>query len=683
MTDEEFQAKLNALGLASKNYSSMDEEQGPASELMATTQIEPNASFQPPEEYPGQTAFTQNFAKPQTETSPRFTPEQLNDPKQLAYLKTFTKQPPSEEEIAAAQPEVSTPSLPPANTSIPEGAPLNKADKSFGERMGTGNQYFPTPNALEGPQTFKEFDARLEQKKPALFQNPYAGLSTEEADRQIIAGEMPIPAPIESQSLPKVTPLPVDEESIGRGITASRDTSLEGSPTTDIAPENVPALTLPPAKDLTVPQSNQPWPTTEQSTESTNPLDNPELGDAALKDAQDRSRNTRLANAFGEGIANFAATASGRPFDRSFFEAQGKRADQSIENIKERRDAMIKKQALAHNLVESQIKKLTLGNAKQASDPNSDVSKTARAIYEMSHPEIKNTEGWKNFTANDLKEFGQHPLEEQAKIEGRKIERDTLAAAKAEAADKKSAEAKTKAGRKQLAEMSKTLSPNRRQVGALGQANANFHAAERLEGLVKRAEISQEPLNFTGPESEEFALGVARLLSTGGAQARSQVEALVPQSAKGKLQDTLSWLLNKPMGREQQEFFKRMYSTNITEKEIARQQVQRAQLSSLVLHENLKNDPEFYDDWVRNVEGAGLSEDIYDEFKEARKEGKDFSIDYNKVKTKLEEGKVLPSSVTQSFPKQVSRIDPTTKKTQYALVKDENELAASSQKGFK
>jgi len=387
MTDDEFRAKLRALGLVSKNYSSIEEtplmqdgeqvgvEQGPASELTAAR----------PEEQ--QAELSLSSPAPKAEPVPMLAPD----------------------------------------TTVP-GVKIKGADRSIGEMSDSGNQYFPTPNALEGPQTGQEFDARLEQKKPALFQNPYAGLSAEEADRQIMASEMPtsgsISEPVDSRDFPVARSLPVDEERIGKGITASRDTNLEGPPTTDITPEQVPILTPPSSKDLSISQGNQTWPTTQQ--ESTNPLENPELGDSALKDAQDRSRNMHLATAFGEGLGTFATKAAGQPFDRSFYENQTKQANQPIENIKERREAFIKNQQMVNYLLDSQMKKLTLKEAQDANKVDSNISKTAQALWLKYHPELSKDLILQS-TAKELEQLGKIIEQEQRAEETKSRNRQTAA----------------------------------------------------------------------------------------------------------------------------------------------------------------------------------------------------------------------------------------------------------------
>lgn len=134
------------------------------------------------------------------------------------------------------------------------------------------------------------------------------------------------------------------------------------------------------------------------------------------------------------------------------------------------------------------------------------------------------------------------------------------------------------------------LDPNKARGGNMSFNQKKVDQAERLEGLIYGS--SGNINNLDSRQIEELAIGLNSMLSNSSSSAVSQVEALVPKTVIGNAQKLKEWLSNDPQGTNQVAFVKRMAETVGREKEIAGEQVKKAQIARLAAHSHLeKADP--------------------------------------------------------------------------------------------
>lgn len=141
--------------------------------------------------------------------------------------------------------------------------------------------------------------------------------------------------------------------------------------------------------------------------------------------------------------------------------------------------------------------------------------------------------------------------------------------------------------------LQKDLDPDARLSGNAGKISQTLINAQKLRALV--TDPNGGPANLTGPQATEFATGLAAMLAPGGTVSDARVHDLVPQSMVGNAQDIKSWLLNEPMGRNQQAFVKLGLDTLDREEALARKQLSEIQKRRLGSHQTLhKEDPAAY-----------------------------------------------------------------------------------------
>ncbi len=93
--------------------------------------------------------------------------------------------------------------------------------------------------------------------------------------------------------------------------------------------------------------------------------------------------------------------------------------------------------------------------------------------------------------------------------------------------------------------------------------------------------------NLTRAESEDYAINLARLIGgSGGRVTQAQIEALVPDSAKGRFRGVQEFITNDPTGRDQQEFIRRMEALVSREMGTIEQQRHDAVARHLASHTN-------------------------------------------------------------------------------------------------
>lgn len=106
---------------------------------------------------------------------------------------------------------------------------------------------------------------------------------------------------------------------------------------------------------------------------------------------------------------------------------------------------------------------------------------------------------------------------------------------------------------KQIDNFVKYIDPTQKAGGAFAGYQKVIDAGKRLKPL-----LYKEDGSFANPNKqmmEEIAIAVNTLIAgSGGSRSRAQIESLIPDTYKGKLNDFLEKLKNEPVGRDQQKF---------------------------------------------------------------------------------------------------------------------------------
>ena len=345
-------------------------------------------------------------------------------------------------------------------------------------------------------------------------------------------------------SMPAAGTPPADIESLLSSSnqstpSAGTDGSPEANPNVPVPSmpsDQIPASTPPGGQSTPSPANPQPGtpaaaPTSTPNTQQSNmqsilslinslktPNQTPGLGDTDIKNAQDTARLKSLITGIGEAGGNFAATAAGRNFDPSFYTEQQKLANQPVQDIETRRNAMLNNTKVVDNILSSQLAGLSLQQKQQANDPNSDISKTARGIIAMLHPGIENTQGFNNLGAEDLKDFTQHILETKAKLDAAQAQRDTANAFRQSNVDAAQARIQNQQDQQnqqmqdKISKEVNTLSQSSRN--ALGAAGRSLISADRASKILNQPTVTPPDLNSVSLDIANIISGSATVSGT-------------------------------------------------------------------------------------------------------------------------------------------------------------------------
>lgn len=171
------------------------------------------------------------------------------------------------------------------------------------------------------------------------------------------------------------------------------------------------------------------------------------------------------------------------------------------------------------------------------------------------------------------------------------------------------------------------LDPNKARGGNMASNQKRVDNADRVQALLEQVHNNPDPRQM-----EELAISTQALLSASGSPAAEQVKALIPHSAIGNANKLKEWILNDPTGTGQQEFVKRMAETVSREKEVATNQVQKAQTQRLSAYGKFKEaDPDTYNS-ILNSYGLGEGKKVSSQDEKASPQLKVISgISYQKV----------------------------------------------------
>jgi hypothetical protein len=155
--------------------------------------------------------------------------------------------------------------------------------------------------------------------------------------------------------------------------------------------------------------------------------------------------------------------------------------------------------------------------------------------------------------------------------------------------------------------MGKDLDYSRVVRSSFGIAGLGYERAERLETLATSFENGDA---IRDAEMEELAMGMAQLVGGTAGAARSQVEALVPKTARGSAQKIKQWFLNEPQGLNQKKFVDRIMGSITREKETMGDQLQRQRYRRMANWDYLREKaPE---EWASIAESNGVNVEDYD-----------------------------------------------------------------------
>lgn len=320
------------------------------------------------------------------------------------------------------------------------------------------------------------------------------------------------------------------------------ETAPEEAPLAPIAPEQptpkepAPAQALAPSPKVQKAAQPAPITTPTEATKNTSAQDvssfirekygiKKELGDEAIKAAQEKARaGTFIAN-MGEAADTFAATLSGNTPRTQFYQRLRESAQRPVQEIEERRaGAKGEAEAIEKGIAtETSFEKLAAG--KRAIDPTSPESKRARFLIKQLAPEIAKDSEFETMTAAELDDAIK-ALGMKEQIEARK----EMAAGRAEQTKERQEEKKTETFRKEAIRdkqlLDKELNTEMARANTLtGRANIleiNIKEARAILDQMKNVPKDQIPQLISG-----FSQAMARVESAAsgaGAAARGTVQ---------------------------------------------------------------------------------------------------------------------------------------------------------------
>lgn len=153
------------------------------------------------------------------------------------------------------------------------------------------------------------------------------------------------------------------------------------------------------------------------------------------------------------------------------------------------------------------------------------------------------------------------------------------------------------------------LDPNKARGGNLAKSQATINSADKVDALFQQFPDYNVPTTSTS----ELSSAVAGLISNGSPQSQHQINDLTPQSLRGDANKLAGWLTNDPKGLGQQKFMHLLHDTALRERQVATDQVRKAQIQRLDTHAQFKKlSPEGYNA-IRN--SYGLTDDVIDSYK--------------------------------------------------------------------
>lgn len=157
-------------------------------------------------------------------------------------------------------------------------------------------------------------------------------------------------------------------------------------------------------------------------------------------------------------------------------------------------------------------------------------------------------------------------------------------------------------GNKDWSKLADALDPNKARGGNLAATQKLINSADRIHAIFDQFPDG----NIPKAQSTELGTAVAAMISGGSPQSQQQIHDIVPSSAAGSAEDTISWFTGNPTGRQQQEFMKVLRESSEREKNVALKQKMDAQRARLPQFSYLKaHNPDQYNQILK---GYGVTE---------------------------------------------------------------------------
>lgn len=334
-----------------------------------------------------------------------------------------------------------------------------------------------------------------------------------------------------------------------------------------------------------------------------NPMDNPEINDAALKQAQSNTDLKRLGLGIGEGFTRLAATAGGGKFDDAQFREMNKNADSGVTDIKDRRDAVTKKMMLANTLVETATKNLSLDRARRLTDANSMESKAIRDMVTKYEPKLANDPSFQSMSGQDVKDFMLHFLEAEGRNEATKANKQLSH----EMQEKRLEETHAKDLDQHQKNYQKIMSPDAGGFSNEVRKQIDLHvSADRAQKVLDQYKDPKTGQYNIPPERfGDLNLSVVNLLTNG----KSSVHALkqiTPNNVELEAGKIIQWFTGDPHGVEQTKWLQDYQGLLDREDSISKEYVkdyydkQYDAAKRARKGEFYQTDPEYYDNFYKS-----------------------------------------------------------------------------------
>lgn len=388
-----------------------------------------------------------------------------------------------------------------------------------------------------------------------------------------------------------------------------------------------------------MPQGQTPSPSAPAAQQAA-PQQDPRLA-AALASQGKQQDYANLLRSFQQMITA-GATGSGYKPDTSLVDNLDKQAGQPVEayklqNAKDLQDKQQKREDETHQATMDEFQeklaasKLNFQDMQANQDPSSPQSKLAQDFYLQMAKEAKqpvNEDTIRSTPGATLYKYSpemQKVLHDHFQQQNEQLHRQTQvdindqnnqtrqdvananAQARADMLSDKADQKKEDKITKLTKDFKEDLDPNKARGGNLAKSQAVVNSAERVNAL-----FTQFPDgNIPASQTAEVAGAVAGLINNGSAQSQHQINTLTPQSMVGDTTKITSWLLNKPLGSEQQAFMKMLQDTSNREKGVAQDQVNKAMARRVSAHKELQDlAPDVFN---RELKSAGFDPNEFDE----------------------------------------------------------------------
>lgn len=264
--------------------------------------------------------------------------------------------------------------------------------------------------------------------------------------------------------------------------TEETPTPLNAGPQTKIQGPNTPVTTssLPPST-----------PYSPKSLTPANPLEDPSVNDQAIQTAQKQSALRSLIGNVGEGLGTFSALASGQKFDPSFYKDIQKQANQPVEDIQARRDAMVKSLSTASMMTDLAVKNMNAQEQQNLQDPNSPQSKGLKNLIQHYEPWLAKDPSWSTMSGTDAMNATKY-LETEAKIQASKAQRDASNSYREQQAETRKAQFNQQQQDKISKEVNALTQNSRSALGSAGRSLVN---ADRALDTLNQPVITNQQLN--------------------------------------------------------------------------------------------------------------------------------------------------------------------------------------------